>query len=136
MFVCSELPRPQSEPQMPQKESQTGAETNLTQPWRKYLKQCNYIIISKNLFSRIRKKNRRRRRRNKWDLVPKSHRTSEESADQNKRQGLHRGLRNLAANLTREVGLNSGRLTTFVSPTPFPNLLAGDEMEEIFQVVN
>lgn len=124
MFVCSESPLPlQPEPQTSQKESKTGAETNLTQPLNKCLKQCNYIIISKNSFSKIQKKNRRRRRRsNKWDLVPKSHRTSEESTDKNKRQGLHRGLRNLAANLTREAGLNSGWLTTLVSPSP-PSLI-------------
>lgn len=46
LFALSH-PCPQPEPQMPQKESETGAETNLTQPLRKCLKQCNYIIISK-----------------------------------------------------------------------------------------
>lgn len=108
MFVCSESPLPPARAPNAPEGDKTGVETNLTQPLRKCLKQCNYIIISKNLFSKIQKKNRRRRRRNKWDLVPKSHRISEESTDKNKRQGLHRGLRNLAANLTREAGLYSG----------------------------
>lgn len=61
--------------------------------------------------------------------VPNSHRTNEGMGMGTRGQGLHTNLRNLAASWTVEAGL------TFVYPC-FPNLFAGDYMEEIFQDVN